>query len=278
MSFLFSKKFDAIKYASDTHTYAILYEENKASDTEIPLHDLCVAVFCISGSASCLYDNKVFELNLGEVSVFSELKIHKINPKSADFSSFVMYVHPEFLKSCSTNLTDLTDCFYKSENNIINLSDAELKTFQELFLVFRSDLGFGDDILKTNAVSKALVLLNSCSKKNTAIPTTQESGTFFEILKYIDTNIHSDLNLETIANAFCISQNQVCKLFQKHLGTTFLKYILAKRVTHAKKHLKMGKGVNETANLCGFSDYANFIRVFKKLVGIPPKKYAKLQV
>ena len=39
--------------------------------------------------------------------------------------------------------------------------------------------------------------------------------------------------------------------------------------------LQSGKNVTETAFACGFDDYANFIRVFKNTVGVPPGKYAK---
>ena len=42
----------------------------------------------------------------------------------------------------------------------------------------------------------------------------------------------------------------------------------------AKKLLKNGHSVSDTAMLCGYHDYANFIRSFKKSVGVSPGKYA----
>jgi AraC-like DNA-binding protein len=45
------------------------------------------------------------------------------------------------------------------------------------------------------------------------------------------------------------------------------------KVIEAKKLLSSGKSVTDTAIMCGFDDYANFIRVFKKHVGQTPGKY-----
>ncbi|MBR1969258.1 MAG: helix-turn-helix transcriptional regulator [Clostridia bacterium] len=55
-------------------------------------------------------------------------------------------------------------------------------------------------------------------------------------------------------------------------GTTVAKYIASRRITEAKKLLATGKNVTDTAILCGYEDYANLIRVFKKHVGITPGK------
>jgi AraC-like DNA-binding protein len=51
------------------------------------------------------------------------------------------------------------------------------------------------------------------------------------------------------------------------------KYITSRRITEAKKLLSNGKNVTDTAIMCGFEDYANFIHVFKKHVGVTPGKY-----
>ena len=78
-----------------------------------------------------------------------------------------------------------------------------------------------------------------------------------------------------VAKNTYVSVNQLCRLFTRYCGTTVTKYITSKRITEAKKRLEEGKSVTDTAFMCGFNDYANFIRVFKKAVGVPPGKYKK---
>ena len=83
-----------------------------------------------------------------------------------------------------------------------------------------------------------------------------------------------NINLEIIAGELYVSVNQLCRIFKKNLGTTVTKYIAGKRISEAKKLLKNGHSVSDTAILCGYHDYANFIRCFKKSVGVSPGKYA----
>ena len=93
-------------------------------------------------------------------------------------------------------------------------------------------------------------------------------------ISYINSNFSENINLETIAGELYISVNQLCRIFKKNLGTTVTKYIAGKRISEAKKLLKNGHSVSDTAMLCGYHDYANFIRSFKKSVGVSPGKYA----
>ena len=92
-------------------------------------------------------------------------------------------------------------------------------------------------------------------------------------MDYINKNFGEQITLESVAKASYLSVNQLCRLFSEHCGTTVAKYITSKRITEAKKMLAAGKGVTETAMLCGFGDYSGFIRVFKKNVGVTPGKY-----
>ena len=45
-------------------------------------------------------------------------------------------------------------------------------------------------------------------------------------------------------------------------------------ISEAKKLLNSGKSISEAAEESGFNDYANFMRTFKKVVGVSPKKYS----
>ena len=61
---------------------------------------------------------------------------------------------------------------------------------------------------------------------------------------------------------------------QENKAARDIEYLREMYPQEAKKLLSAGNSVTETALACGFGDYANFIRVFKKHVGVPPGKYA----
>ena len=94
-------------------------------------------------------------------------------------------------------------------------------------------------------------------------------------IEYINKNYSEPISLADVSAEAYVSVNQLCRLFNRYCGTTVSKYITSKRITEAKKLLSSGKSVTDAALMCGFDDYANFIRVFKKHVGTTPGKYGK---
>ena len=278
MKCMFDKCFDAISCASENKTFGVYYSEKQNPDLNIHIHDCCEVLVCISGGMSFLINDKVYDVNDGDIFIINQFEAHKItfDPDKC-FRRFVMQVHPQFLYSQSTVETNLSYCFYARGNGISNkvLLDDELKqNLLNLFKKLSIESDFGDDIIKTNIATEILVLINSAFIKNAE---SQEIGIDNDAIKkamdHINSNFNTDLSLEKIAANSYISVNQLCRLFNKYCGTTVAKYIVSKRITEAKKLLASGKSVTETALLCGFEDYANFIRVFKKHVGITPGKY-----
>ena len=59
--------------------------------------------------------------------------------------------------------------------------------------------------------------------------------------------------------------------------STIHEHILFKRINKAKQLLREGSTVTDTCQLAGFNDYSNFIRTFKKAVGLPPRQYQSQQ-
>lgn len=279
MPFLFSKCADAISHASDTRTFGVYYSEEQNPDLNIHVHDCCEVLLCLSGGKSFLIDGKAYDVNDGDLFILNQFEPHKITADSnLIFARFVLQIHPEYFIANSTEETDLSRCFYTRGDGISNkiaLNDSEIAEIEQLFILFRSDSGFGDDILKNAAVNTILVLVNQYfmkraeTKKAVYIDDEMIMNTIF----YINAHFSEDLTLERLAKKSYVSVNQLCKLFKKRFGTTVAKYIMSKRISEAKKLLAQGKSVSDTALACGFSDYANFIRVFKKFVGVSPGKY-----
>ena len=281
MPFLFSKCADAIANANDTHTFGAYYSEVQNPDLNIHVHDCCEVLLCLSGGNNFLIDGKAYDVNDGDLFILNQFEPHKITADpNRIFARFILQIHPEYLIANSTEETDLSRCFYTRGDGIsnkISLTNREIAEIEKLFILFRADNGFGDDILKNAAVSTILVLVNQYFMKraetNNAVYIDDER--IMNTIAYINTHYSENLSLEMLAKKSYVSVNQLCKLFKNRFGTTVAKYIMSKRISEAKKLLAQGKTVSETALACGFADYANFIRVFKKFVGTSPGKYNK---
>ena len=50
-------------------------------------------------------------------------------------------------------------------------------------------------------------------------------------------------------------------------------YVQSKRIQHAKLLIHQGVGIMDASRRCGFDEYSNFYKIFKKLVNMSPKQY-----
>jgi AraC-like DNA-binding protein len=192
---------------------------------------------------------KIFSLVLALVSLTSLFVV----PVSANGSGF------KFPIDVNERYTDIS---YVDETNVFGevVSDEEQKELESKKTVYII-------VLSVLLVVSIIILIVTLKR-------AKDDKLVKKAISYINSNFSENINLETIAGELYISVNQLCRIFKKNLGTTVTKYIAGKRISEAKKLLKNGHSVSDTAILCGYRDYANFIRSFKKNVGVSPGKYA----
>lgn len=98
---------------------------------------------------------------------------------------------------------------------------------------------------------------------------------FDKYKEFIDNN-YSDCNLSVamLAEHFDVSRQTVFAVFKKGLGLSAADYIAKVRIECAKELLKKTEMNNmQLAQFCGFTTDKTFVRTFKKITGITPKKY-----
>lgn len=162
----------------------------------------------------------------------------------------------------------------------IHLNVQERERFIYLINTLRSIDGFGADI-RENYTFTALMVNASCwfqmRRMSPHILSEQYQNRHCQterILSYIDRHLEEPLNLETIASHISLSPAYMSRLFKSATGTTINKYIIAKRIAHAKRLFADGRSVSDVFEHSGFNDYSNFYKSFKKATGLSPTAYA----
>lgn len=94
------------------------------------------------------------------------------------------------------------------------------------------------------------------------------------IRQYINENLSSDIDLESICKYFYISKSSLILMFQKEFGVTPHKYIIEKRIDAAKRLLKNDDlTISDIARRVGFDGEKYFYSAFKKVTLTTPGNY-----
>ncbi len=120
-------------------------------------------------------------------------------------------------------------------------------------------------ILET--VSNYLCLERIAVMKNEALP--------IQIDTYITNHLSEDMNSQSICEHFHISRTALYHIAKENYGIGIADHIRILRIKKAKELLSDQPNItiSEAAHACGFDDYNYFISMFKRVVGMSPKKY-----
>ena len=265
------------KYFAVAH----LYKDEKAM--EMHIHDCYEVYFSISGGKQFLIDNKVYDIEPGDLFLINQYDSHYLTQIDKELHErIVIMIDPEFMRSISSAETNLDACFQDREEKFshkIKLNSEQQGRFMYFINKIITSNGYGHDLLEKATFTELFVMINQIISDKKDNKTTENVATYNEqvdaILSYLNNNIQYPISIGDLAKHFYISESYICRIFKAATGTTINKYMTARRISIAKSLLAEGIGVSEVCDRCGFSDYSNFLKAFTKSVGISPKKYSQ---
>ena len=95
------------------------------------------------------------------------------------------------------------------------------------------------------------------------------------VMELIDRDIAAPLTVREMAAAVHLSVNTLERHFRQAMQISPSEYLQIKRLAAARELLAQGHSVQETCEICGFSDYSHFITLFRRHFGVTPLKYRK---
>ncbi len=94
-----------------------------------------------------------------------------------------------------------------------------------------------------------------------------------DVFEYISQHLTEDLSLNRLEEEFFVSGEHISREFKKSAGLTLHSYITRARIDLSKKYLLQGLSVRDVCQMCGFSSYNHFFKMFKKECGMTPGEY-----
>lgn len=255
-------------------------KDMKNTPFEYHYHDFNKIIILISGDVTYIIEGKSYRLKPLDVLFVSRSEIHRpiINPTSI-YERIVIWINSSFLEAHSIKF-DLFTCFRHTATHISNLTRLEHSALQEMQLILsRLELSlrnedFGYDVLHNSLIIQLIILLTREQLKSSDSNTQDFSAdeTIQKILDHINANIKDDLSIDKLASKFYINRYHLMHKFKQQTGCTLHSYVSQKRLIKADELIKSGVPSCRACEMCGYNDYSSFVRAYKKLFNVPPKK------
>ena len=237
----------------------------------------------LEGDVTMLINSQRYMIKNGALVLLTSRDLHiSMNNAPRTYKRITVMFDPHAIRQFNTEHTNLLDCFSiaaSKQRNILYLSAEQIQTVQILadpiLTNGRSDR-FGDDITVLTSLLSLLIYINRLYRshlpKIAPLPLTP---IIREIVDYVDSHIDEELSVQSLCHHFSYSVAYISAQFSKQMGLPLKQFIITKKIALAKQLLAESLSVTQVYERCGFGDYSNFIRTFKKTVGVSPLQWQK---
>ena len=233
---------DAMAASMENKYFAVahLYKDEKAM--EMHIHDCYEVYFSISGGKQFLIDNKVYDIEPGDLFLINQYDSHYLTQIDKELHErIVIMIDPEYMRGISSETTNLDACFQdrdKTFSHKLSLTQDQQGRFLYFINKIITSNGYGHDLLERATFTELFVMINSIINDKRSDKGTEKPATYNEqvdaILSYLNNNIQYPVSIGDLARHFYISESYICRIFKAATGTTINKYMTARRISIAK--------------------------------------------
>ena len=243
-------------------------------------HAHCELFLNVKGCLSVLVDGTPYMIEPGDLRVYASGEIHSGKTDETQEMEWYQISIPIGAFYELPEGKRLSRCFLARKAGKKNRTHPD--SFDKMVSLLAESFETEDGDSLTNVLRYSLVLQTLCLVSRAYEETVQEDGgnmllptALTAALALIGTDFRRLRTVGDIANEAHVSVSYLGYLFRTYLGCTPYAYLVGKKTEEAKKRLAEGCSVTEACDLCGFSDYSNFITLFKRKTGKSPLRYAR---
>lgn len=278
--------FDPRQNMSDSKFEIFHYRDAKFEGVPVHQHDFYEVYYFIGGSVEYSVEGRTYELKSGDLLLINPLELHqpRIAPDQQDYERIVLWINKNYLSELCFNKTSLTRCFDSSQPDHTNLlrpskiQQTYISAMLDELITENTSDGYAVEIASEAILLRFLVELNRLTITSSMNIKKEEvsSSIIPDVLEYINNHFCEKLTLNEIADEFFVSKYYLSHAFNNVVGTSVHRYIVLKRLIHAKQMLLSGIKSTTAATNCGFNDYAGFYRAFTAEYGVTPTEFVKM--
>ena len=236
--------------------------------------------YVLSGSGTFFVDNRVYEMQKGDLLIVRKGQQHNIVSSESDPLRY-FYLGFDFIEPVNDErIGKLKDFFDKTElveiHNTIGVQETFMKALSEFI---------SDDVLSGLLVEAYMQEIICCVYriftqkfyKSYLLSGSNNSDEklVYDVINYIDVNLESMENLSALSREFGYSYTHIAQKFSAFTGESLKTYHTKRRFEKANEYLRRGYSITKVAELMGFKSIHAFSRAYKKFVGMAPRDYKK---
>lgn len=244
---------------------------------EFHAHDFLELYYFLDGSVTYYIEDQVYDLCPGDLLIIPAGKMHRpvIANEHAAYERMVLWITPQYLQGIDSPAGDLQKNLQKvGEHGYCVPFRGDETVFVTALLKKLLYMQKNDTDPKFCAGAVELYLW-TIFRSYGVIDTTHRNETQVipQVIRYITEHFSEPLTLEDIAAEFFVSKSYLNRHFKAYTNSTVYAYIMALRLTHARRMLREGTPAVEAGRECGFSDYSTFYKAFKTQTGLSPQQF-----
>ena len=237
---------------------------------ESHIHKECEIYINLSGNVAFEVENHIYPISRGSVIITRPFEYHHCIYRSNER-------HEHFWITFSAGEgEDFLKIFFhreKGKNNLIILDEEQLG---ECCRILEELLEKETDALSGRIGFLQLLRILRSGKEESSIGDTEKMPRdVAAALKFMEENLMGEFDIQTLSRACDVSVNTLERHFKETLGITPFAMLRKKRLIASLEFLRNGNAVTAAALQSGFSDYSNYIQLFRKQFGLTPLQYKK---
>ena len=276
---------EVIDFSARNRQLVNAFEANYLLDTRLPQpviqkHNHYEIYFLESGDVSYEVGSKKYKLQPGDILLIPPQETHRVvfDSWEASYSRLVIWLSEKYMQYmkelCNCNFALPFDLAKEKNYHLLRLHPEER---EELFqIVYNMTIRKEDSYTRArNSISLTglLIKLNQYYSRYalSGVNDNAFQKHLISVVDYIVNNFEKPLTLDDIADRCYISKSHLSHEFKKAMGVSVYQYLTKHRLFRAYQMLLSGIAPQIVAQRCGFHNYSDFYRAFRKQYQCSPK-------
>lgn len=261
----------------------VFHNKNEIPYISVPhLHSQYEIYYNIRGAKGFMLDSEFYRCGERDLIIIPKIMAHKaIVKKNVEYERCIINVDDKILDMIEKMCEEEDGLAWIRESGkkpkMVNLSEEEHREYLNLIEDYNKEKDRGENISALAVFVHILSFLKGCfeNPKRTEYLDTETLTYADKVMGEIEHDFKT-ISVSEAAGRVFIDKDYANRLFKEETGMNIKTYLTMRRIAEAKKYLFLGKSVKEAGVLSGFYDYSNFLRIFRKYEGYPPKSLQEL--